>query len=207
MIITISREYGAGGHSIGQAVAKELGIEFYDRDIIKAAVKESGLEMPEVEKVEEEITRTGIFLRMIAPAAYVDQQDNIRAVIAKIAECLKFDNCPSHTELKINERGIFVIETSPRLGGDYITSVLTPLSTGVNMEDQLLCIALGLPVNTEHCVKQASSGVCFISLPQGKIKEIDHSIDTVPTWSGIHDFEFKLSVGNFFTCHIKYCDL
>ncbi len=125
-----------------------------------------------------------------------EQQDNIRAVIAKIAECLKFDNCPSHTELKINERGIFVIETSPRLGGDYITSVLTPLSTGVNMEDQLLCIALGLPVNTEHCVKQASSGVCFISLPQGKIKEIDHSIDTVPTWSGIHDFEFKLSVGN-----------
>ncbi len=80
MIITISREYGAGGHSIGQAVAKELGIEFYDRDIIKAAVKESGLEMPEVEKVEEEITRTGIFLRMIAPAAYVDQHDNIRAI-------------------------------------------------------------------------------------------------------------------------------
>ena len=34
-IITISREYGAGGHSIGQQVAKELGIPFYDRDILK----------------------------------------------------------------------------------------------------------------------------------------------------------------------------
>ena len=33
-IITISREYGAGGHSIGQQVAKELGIPFYDRDIL-----------------------------------------------------------------------------------------------------------------------------------------------------------------------------
>ena len=84
MIITISREYGAGGHSIGQAVAKELGIEFYDRDIIKAAVKESGLEMPEVEKVEEEITRTGIFLRMIAPAAYVDQQIHRAARISDL---------------------------------------------------------------------------------------------------------------------------
>lgn len=80
MIITISREYGAGGHSIGQSVARELGIEFYDRDIIKAAVKESGLEMPEVERVEEEITRTEIFLSMIVPAAYVDQQHNIRAI-------------------------------------------------------------------------------------------------------------------------------
>ena len=29
-IITISREYGAGGHSIGQQVAKELGIPFYE---------------------------------------------------------------------------------------------------------------------------------------------------------------------------------
>ena len=30
-IITISREYGAGGHSIGRRVAEELGIPFYDR--------------------------------------------------------------------------------------------------------------------------------------------------------------------------------
>lgn len=84
MIITISREYGSGGHSIGKSVAKELGIEFYDRDIIKATVQESGLEMPEVERVEEEITRTGIFLRMIAPAAYVDQQDTIRSIEQRI---------------------------------------------------------------------------------------------------------------------------
>ena len=81
MIITISREYGAGGHSIGKSVAKELGIEFYDRDIIKATVKESGLDIEEVEKAEEEITRTGIFLRMIAPpAAYSDQQYYIRTI-------------------------------------------------------------------------------------------------------------------------------
>ena len=37
-IITISREYGAGGTSIGRRVAKELGIEIYDRDIIRDTV-------------------------------------------------------------------------------------------------------------------------------------------------------------------------
>lgn len=84
MIITISREYGAGGHTIGQRVAKELGIEFYDRDIIKAAVKESGLDVSEVERAEEEITRTGVFLRMIAPASYVDQQYYIRTIEQRI---------------------------------------------------------------------------------------------------------------------------
>ena len=34
-IITISREFGAGGHTIGKRVAQELGIEFYDRDIVR----------------------------------------------------------------------------------------------------------------------------------------------------------------------------
>ncbi len=84
MIITISREYGAGGHTIGQRVAKELGIEFYDRDIIKAAVQESGLDVSEIEHAEEELSRTGIFLRMIAPASYVDQQYTIRAIEQRI---------------------------------------------------------------------------------------------------------------------------
>lgn len=80
MVITISREYGSGGHSIGQRVAKELGIEFYDRDIIKEAVAKSGLASEEVERVEEEITRTDLFLRMIAPASYIDQQDFINGI-------------------------------------------------------------------------------------------------------------------------------
>lgn len=61
MIITISREYGSGGHSIGQRVAKELGIEFYDRDIIKATVAQSGLDTEEIERLEEEITRSELF--------------------------------------------------------------------------------------------------------------------------------------------------
>ena len=33
-VITIAREFGAGGGEIGRRVAKELGIEFYDKDII-----------------------------------------------------------------------------------------------------------------------------------------------------------------------------
>ena len=33
-IITIGREFGAGGGEIGKRVAKEMGIEYYDKDII-----------------------------------------------------------------------------------------------------------------------------------------------------------------------------
>ena len=41
-IITISREFGSGGHSIGEAVAKELGIPFYDGEIVNQVAVESG---------------------------------------------------------------------------------------------------------------------------------------------------------------------
>ena len=131
------------------------------------------------------------------PANLTDvQKDAIRDIITKIAAALLFENCPSHTELKINERGIFVIETSPRLGGDYITSTLVPLSTGINIEDQLLNIAMCEPVDTKMGRVEKASGVCFFSLPEGSVKSIDEKINEVSQWDGIVDFNLKLNVGD-----------
>lgn len=42
VVITISREYGSGGHLIGEQIAKDLGIRFYDRDLIRLVAEESG---------------------------------------------------------------------------------------------------------------------------------------------------------------------
>ena len=123
-------------------------------------------------------------------------KQKIREIVAKIGKALRFENCPSHTELKINERGIFVIETSPRLGGDYITSTLTPLSTGINMEDQLLHIALGENVDTQSGRVEKASGVCFLSLPCGKVTAIDPAINEVSTWSNVYSFATSLKVGD-----------
>lgn len=125
-----------------------------------------------------------------------DQRNRICDIISKIASCMHFENCPSHTELKINERGIFVIETSPRLGGDYITSTLTPLSTGINLEDQLLHIALGEPVDTTTGRVDKASAVCFFSLSEGKVKAIDSRINEVSKWPNVHSFHLKLKAGD-----------
>lgn len=131
------------------------------------------------------------------PANLTEEQKNdIRELVSKIANCMHFENCPSHTELKINERGIFIIETSPRLGGDYITSTLVPLSTGINMEDQLLNIALGEKVDTQTGRVEKASGVCFFCLPEGVVKSIDPQINDVATWHGVYSFELKLKEGD-----------
>lgn len=132
----------------------------------------------------------------IQPANISDEnKQKIREIITKIGEALNFVNCPSHTELKINEHGFYVIETSPRLGGDYITSTLTPLSTGVNVEDELLKIALGQTINPKPKPVQYS-GVRFFAFEEGSV--IKHVPDTkfVMTWPYVVDFSFNLKEGS-----------
>lgn len=131
------------------------------------------------------------------PANLTEQERNlIRDIIQKIAECMHFENCPSHTELKVNERGIFVIETSPRLGGDYITSTLTPLSTGINLEDQLLHIALGEKVDIITESVDKASAICFFSFSKGTVVAINEKINEVNSWPNLSDFQLKLKVGD-----------
>ena len=125
-----------------------------------------------------------------------EQKSNIRRIISTIGNALHFENCPSHTELKINERGIFVIETSPRLGGDFITSTLVPLSTGINMEDQLLNIALGEQVDTKTGHVDKASGVEYFQFPEGMLMPDISSICSMANESGIYSFNLKLKEGN-----------
>ncbi len=42
-IITIGRQYGSGGREIGEKLAKELGIPFYDKELLTVAAQKSGM--------------------------------------------------------------------------------------------------------------------------------------------------------------------
>lgn len=42
-VITIGREFGSGGREIGQRLAEQLSIPFYDKEILKLASQESGI--------------------------------------------------------------------------------------------------------------------------------------------------------------------
>ena len=49
-IITISREFGSGGRTIGKEVAKRLNIPFYDKELIEKVARESGLNVNYIEE-------------------------------------------------------------------------------------------------------------------------------------------------------------
>lgn len=42
-IITITREFGSGGRTIGKEIADRLGYKFYDYELVKKAAEESGM--------------------------------------------------------------------------------------------------------------------------------------------------------------------
>jgi len=99
-------------------------------------------------------------------------KDKIAEIINRIANALDFNNCASHTELIIKNGEITVIESSPRLGGDFITSHLTLLSTGINIELLQIKLALGIKPNLPEKENNAS-GVFYLNYTPGVVDSIE----------------------------------
>lgn len=55
IIITIAREYGSGGHLLGEMLSKELGIKLYDKEFISMAAQRSGMDESFIIKNEQSI--------------------------------------------------------------------------------------------------------------------------------------------------------
>lgn len=52
-IITINRLYGSNGRQLGQILAQELGIHYYDKELIRIASEKKGIPYDELLKVDE----------------------------------------------------------------------------------------------------------------------------------------------------------
>lgn len=52
-IISISREYGSGGHEIGRKIAQKLGLKFYDRDLLDEIAMEKNMDVAVLQKYDE----------------------------------------------------------------------------------------------------------------------------------------------------------
>lgn len=61
MVITIARSYGSGGRTLGKKLAAELGINYYDRELIRIASDESGINEAMFGEVDEIVKRKPFF--------------------------------------------------------------------------------------------------------------------------------------------------
>lgn len=53
VMISISREFGTGGHLIAERVANDLGIQLYDRALLDHIAEEKGIDVKHLEKYDE----------------------------------------------------------------------------------------------------------------------------------------------------------
>lgn len=86
-IITIARQFGSGGRTIGKAVAERLGIHCYDQELIEKMAEESGLSKEYIQNESEETTRSSWTAMAFSEVRSLDvpsNQDYLWAVQRKI---------------------------------------------------------------------------------------------------------------------------
>lgn len=87
-VITVGREYGSGGRIVAKMVADELGVPFYDKELISMAAAKTGLS-PEFIKRSEERRTSGFLYDLNYPSQTLPLQDQVfiaqSNIIRKIA--------------------------------------------------------------------------------------------------------------------------
>ena len=88
------------------------------------------------------------------------------AVAVQAVRAIGIENAPAHVEIKVTEDGPKIVELAARLGGDFITSRLVPLSTGIDMVGASVLLATGeVPDLTPKWKRGAA--IHFISVSNG----------------------------------------
>ena len=69
-IVTISREFGSGGRTVGRMVAEQLGYKFYDRELIQLVANQSGFALEFVEETDEYSTTSSLLYNLSMGGTY-----------------------------------------------------------------------------------------------------------------------------------------
>lgn len=101
-----------------------------------------------------------------------ETKDEIKKLTQKATKAIGITDGPSHTEIKVTKDGPKIVEIGARLGGDNITTHLVPLSTGVNMVEVSIKIALGEEISLRKTLNMASA-IRYKDCKQGKIIAIN----------------------------------
>ncbi len=127
--------------------------------------------------------------------------ESVAKEIARVAiaanRAIGITSGPSHTEIIVTEEGPKVVEIGARLGGDCITTHLVPLSTGVDMVEACIRIALGeTPDLTQHHAKGAA--IRYFPQHAGEVLRID-GLETARSMPGVRQISIVHGIGERIT--------
>lgn len=121
-------------------------------------------------------------------------QEKIRETALQAVRAIRLQNGPSHTEIKVTEDGPKVVETAARLGGDFITSRLVPLSTGVDLVGASVRLAAG--EKPDLSVKwQRAAAIHFIQSGKGRIRCLEAG-EEISGMAGVEEVALYKTAGD-----------
>ena len=101
-IITISREFGSGGRTIGRLVAEKLGIPFYDKELVDHIALESGFASNYIEEHGEHAPGSTIF-------SYAFAHQSVPGIVNGLSTADFLWNVQCNVILQLAEKGPCVI--------------------------------------------------------------------------------------------------
>lgn len=110
------------------------------------------------------------------PSCFSDADvETLKAAAIAGVKALGVNNCACHAEAKLMNGKAYLMEVGARLGGDFISTELTHLSTGVDMVAAAIDVALG--VEPDLSVKEEPKGVCirYFCPKPGKLVRISNT--------------------------------
>ena len=123
-VIVIGRQFGSGGHDIGQALAEKLGFAFYDQEIIEMTAGTTGYTPEFIQKNEEMMTSSFLYdlvnqMYMYAQADEEAPKDKIYEAESKVVKelaakgnCVIVGRCSDYT-LRDNKNCLRVFFSAP----------------------------------------------------------------------------------------------
>ena len=120
-------------------------------------------------------------------------REEIKDVVCRTVKAIGIDHSPSHAELKVTPTGVKVVEIGARLGGDNITTALVPLSTGVDMLEACIRIAMGEQVGQFRKVPNTAA-IRYFDPDVGTILEI-RNLEKARQIPGVREIQILRSVG------------
>ena len=124
-------------------------------------------------------------------------QKKIKLIAIAANKAIGIENGPSHTEIIVTNNGPKIVELGARLGGDCITTHLVPLSTGVDMVECCIKIALGEKPTIKKSLNKGSA-IRYFNQKAGTIKSI-YGIDEAKRIEGIKQISIVHNVGEHIT--------
>lgn len=127
----------------------------------------------------------------------LDCAEEIKKVAIAANKAVGIKNGPSHTEIIVTKDGPKIVEIGARLGGDCITTHLVPLSTGVNMVEACIKIALGEKPNITSTFHRGSA-IRYFKQHAGVVKRID-GVEEAKMMPGVKKVSIVHGIGETIT--------